>query len=203
MQASSWPPTSSSCRRSRSDCSSSSLPWRTTVDESCTWRSLRSHGGLDCTAATQRLLGARRAAIAAAERLRGTRHRLDRARVPPSHHRAQRRRAASSTHRVHHLLHAVTNAVGTGEGRADLASGHAVVGRRIVVTPHVGGAPPSLRSRGCLIAVGRRPAQDPLAVPPCSTSPPPRAFPSLLVHERLRCRGRCKRIARATPDLRG
>jgi hypothetical protein len=89
-----------------------------------------------------------------------TRHRLDPARVPRSRHRAQRRRAASGTQRVHHLLHAVTNAPGTGERRADLAPGHAVVGRADRRDAVRRRAPPSVRSRGWLIAVGRRPAHD-------------------------------------------
>jgi hypothetical protein len=104
--------------------------------------------------------GSNSAQIAVAERLRGTRHRLDPTRVPRSRHRGQRRRAPSSTHRVRHLLHAVTDTSDIGEGRADLAPGRAVVDRADRRDAARRRAPPPLRSRGSLVAVSRRPAND-------------------------------------------
>jgi len=78
------------------------------------------------------------------------RHRLDPTRVRRSRHRGQRRGAASRPHRVGQLLHAGTNAPGTGEGRAHLAPGHAVLGRANRRDAARRRAPPSLRSRGSL-----------------------------------------------------
>jgi len=88
--------------------------------------------------------------ISVAEGVRVTRHRLDATRVPRSRHRGERRGAALSTHRVYHLLHAVTHAPGTGKERADLAADHAVVGRADRRDAARRRAPPPLRSRGRL-----------------------------------------------------
>ena len=67
------------------------------------------------------------------------------------------RRGCSCAHRVHRLLHAIANASGTREGRADLAPGHAAVGRADRRHAASRRALPPLRSRGSL-AVGRQSA---------------------------------------------
>ena len=58
--------------------------------------------------------------------------------------------ATSSTHRVRHLLHAVTHAPGPTEGCTDLAPGHAGGGRTDNSDAARRRAPPPLRSRGRL-----------------------------------------------------
>jgi len=82
----------------------------------------------------------RTAAIAVAERLRGTRHRLDPTRVPRSRRRGQRRAAASSTDGVCYLLHAVQNAHLALEKDAPISRPVTPAsGGRVVVTSHFGG----------------------------------------------------------------
>src|SRR4029453_13684168 len=82
----------------------------------------------------------------------------DRARGPRSHHGGPTPEPASSTHRVYHLLHAVANTLGTKEGRADLASGHAAVGREDPLNAAGRRAPPPLRPHRRIAVARRRPS---------------------------------------------